>query len=91
VGTKTEARLLFSSFCVCFRFLEDFECFCCNVPFFLYALAGFNALIVRGCLVPIQKLYTISHQMFGNMHGVLSIDIKITNCTVCMYFTKQIF
>jgi hypothetical protein len=26
------------------------------------------------CLVPTQKLYTLSHRMFGHMYGVLNID-----------------
>jgi hypothetical protein len=31
---------------------------------------------LRGCLVPTQKLYTLSYQMFGGMHGALNIDKK---------------
>jgi hypothetical protein len=45
---------------------------------------------LMGYLVLIQKLYTPSHRMFGDMHGALNIDKKITNCTVCMYFARRI-
>ena len=37
----------------------------------------------RLCLVSPLKLYTLLHQIFRYMHGVLNIDKKITNCTYC--------
>jgi hypothetical protein len=46
---------------------------------------------LRGCLGLTQKLYTPSHRMFGDIHGALNIDKKITNCTVCIYFARRIF
>jgi hypothetical protein len=35
-------------------------------------------------LDPLAKFYTLSHRIFGHMHGVLNIDEKIINYTDCV-------
>jgi hypothetical protein len=37
------------------------------------------------------KLYTLSNRIFRDIRRALNIDKKITNYTVCMYFTRRIF
>jgi hypothetical protein len=32
----------------------------------------------------IQAVFSLSHQIFGCMHGALNVGKKITNCTICL-------
>ena len=43
----------------------------------------FYILILRPCLVPKTKIFTLSNRMFRHMHGVLNVRKKI-NYTDCM-------
>jgi hypothetical protein len=45
------------------------------LPFFLQSTC-FVPLATWGCLVPTQKNFTPSRQMFGHMYGVLNVDEK---------------
>jgi hypothetical protein len=63
-----------------------------NFPCSLLSNGVRNSLqCLRGCLVPPQKFFTLTHRMFGHMHGVLNIDKKITNYTNCDKFARRIF
>jgi hypothetical protein len=57
------------SFCLNAVLLSLFICVCRTV-----LESGCIVFQLRPCLVPFPKLYTLSHRIFGHMHGVLNVD-----------------